>query len=365
MQGKSVVLAWALALVVAAPAHAQLGVDQAHGLRLTASDRNVLATWSDGGTLFSAILDTRGRVVSRTESRDTGATGGFVVTGPRTAYNARTRRYLMAWAGPDGVRLRQFRRDGKPVGGARRIVPLPFPNAAFDVFDLDADPVGGTTVLSVSYMKEQSGPRPEVAVLQIPIDRRGNAGSPLEVQAAAVAARRDGGFLALSGVLGDLYLQRLSGTGRLSGPLRRLTDTPVEEGGPKLAVHPRSGEAMAFWTGLKGVVAQPLSAAGAPGAPVTIRGTGGHGAYASLAPYGRDGWVVAYQQEIAGLNEIVVRRLDAGGHPDREPVIVNPGNADPWAHSPSLAVVGRAVVVGYGHQGPAGFDRIATARVAI
>ena len=359
VQGRLVAVVGVLiALVAAIPARAQLRADYAQGIQLTASDRNVLATWSDGANVFAVLMKPDGTVVNRSVARDTGARDGFVVKGPRTAWNASTRRFLMSWAGPDGARLLQLGRDGRPIGGARVIVPLALPDAQMEVFDLDADPVAGSAILSLRYTPDPlAGGHPWV--MQIPIDRRGDIGSALPVKAAAIAARREGGFFALGGDFGDLNLQRLSSAGRRVGPRRRLTRTPVEERGPVLAMHPGSGRAMAVWGGQKGVMARPLKSSGVPaGKAIQVKGAGFSGLFPALAPYGRDGWVLAGEQLVDRVTEVVVRRLDRNGRPVGGPSVVNPGNGDPWVHSPTLAGVGRSVLVGYGFQVPAPADAV-------
>jgi hypothetical protein len=356
VQGKLTIVAAAAALLITAPAGAQVSVDAAEGMRVVASETAGLATWSAGGSVHATVLGADGRPKGVARAFPVPAAPGFTLRGAASAWSPRTKRWLLAWGAPDGLRMRFLRRDGRPLGASRLISPEPA-GAQVVPLDADVDPVSGRAVFTVNVFLAGTG-----GVKQVPVDRRGRPTNAWPVRVHLVTPRRAGDFLTVFGSAGDLHLQRMTSAGRLAGPRRQLTfDPAVYEQAPALAVHPRTGKALVIWKSASAIVGRPLRGDGKPTGDVFEVQAGIWNSIATLAPYGRDGWVTAYTREIVGINEVVLQRLDRHGRPAGRRVIVNQGNDDPWPGYPTLAPLGDGVLVGYQHQSSATTHRVIAA----
>ena len=357
MQGKlTMVAALAAALLITAPASAQISVDAADGMRVVASDTAGLATWSAGGSLHATLLDAKGRPKGATRAFPVPAAPGFTLRGAASAWNPRTERWLLAWGAPDGLRMRFLRRDGRPLGASRLISREPA-GAQVVPLDADVDPVSGRAVITVNVFLQGTG-----GVKQVPVDRRGRPTNAWPLRVHLVTPRRGGDFVTVYGSAGDLHLQRMTSAGKLAGPRRQLTFNPaVYEQAPALSVHPRTGKGLIIWKSGSAIVGRPLRGDGKPTGDVFEIQAGLWNSIATLAPYGRDGWVIAYTREIVGINEVVLQRLDRHGRPAGKRVLVNEGNDDPWPGFAWLAPLGGNVLVGYQHQSSATTQRVMVA----
>lgn len=217
--------------------------------------------------VFGRLLGPRGRVNGpQRQLTSFGPVGArsYRAHMPAVSFDARGRRYLLAWTGSTGARdeiwIRLLDARGRPVGRQRRIT------------DFDGGSPYGARIPQIAYNSH----RREWLVLYVGTHadgrsgvftrRVGAGGRPLgrerysvptpEIGGSAASVVYDSrrrGYLAAYAIRksiqeGRIELQRLDRHGRADGPSHVLFDDPARHGsGPKLAFDKRSGRHAVIW----------------------------------------------------------------------------------------------------------------------